>query len=132
MATHATGIAEIRKWDEKPYRELGDGRKLTKASVTQTFTGDIEGEGTVEYLMVYPNENSASYVGLQLVIGTLGGKTGSFVLQLTGVYGEGVASGSWFVVAGSGTGELANLRGEGGFSAPHGSQARYTLDYRWE
>src|SRR5436309_160207 len=63
----AKGVQHIQNWDEKPYKEFADGKKLTKATVTATFSGDIEGDGLVEYLMSYPDPNSASYVGLQLV-----------------------------------------------------------------
>jgi Protein of unknown function (DUF3224) len=41
-------------------------------------------------------------------------------------------SGDWFVVPGSGTGELAGLRGEGGFTAELGQGADITLDYWFE
>jgi hypothetical protein len=129
MATHAKGITEIKKWDEKPYHEAAGGRKLTKATVTQTFTGDIEGEGVCEYLMAYPSETYSSYVGLEQVTAKIGGKQGSFILQLNGTYDGTTASGTWFVVPDSGTGDLEKLRGEGTFSAPHGSKMSYTLDY---
>jgi hypothetical protein len=129
MTTHAKGIGETKNWDEKPYQEFEGGGKLTKATVTQDFTGDIEGEGVCEYLMAYPNEKSANYVALQVVNGKVGGKKGSFVLQVSGTYDGNEARGTWFVVPGSGTGELKKLRGEGGFNAPHGSKMNYTLDY---
>jgi hypothetical protein len=129
---YAQGVQHIKNWDEKPYKEFEGGKKLTKATVTATFTGDIEGDGLIEYLMSYANEKSASYVGLQLVTGVIAGKKGSFVLQLSGAYAGGIASGTWSVVPGSGTGDLHNLAGEGSFSAPEGSEARYTLDYRFE
>ena len=129
MVTHAKGIAEIKKWDEKPYQEFDEGGKLAKATVTQAFTGDIEGEGICEYLMAYPNANTASYVGLQQVSAKIGGKQGRFILQVNGTYDGTTASGSWFVIPNSGTGDLATLRGEGSFSAPHGSKMNYTLDY---
>src|SRR3954468_2127459 len=122
----AKGVQHIQSWDEKPYKEFEGGKKLTKATVTATFSGDIEGDGLVEYLMSYPNAMSANYVGLQLVNGTIAGKKGSFVLQLNGTYADGIAGGTWFVVPGSGTDELAQLRGEGDFRAPHGSEAAYT------
>jgi len=128
----AKGVQHIQSWDEKPYKEFEGGKKLTKATVTATFTGDIEGNGLVEYLMSYPDANSANYVGLQLVNGAIAGKKGSFVLQLNGTFADGIASGAWFVVPGSGTGELEKLRGEGDFSAPHGSEASYTLAYHFE
>src|SRR5829696_1104974 len=122
MGTHAKGVARTKNWDEKPYEESDGGSKSTRASVTQSFEGDIEGDGSVEYVMYYPNEKSASYVGLQKVTGRVGGKSGSFVLQIAGTYDGTNARGDWFVVPGSGTGELKKLSGKGGFSAPHGSE----------
>jgi hypothetical protein len=37
--------------------------------VTKSFSGDIEGEGTLEYLMAYREDGSASFVGLERVEG---------------------------------------------------------------
>jgi len=132
MSTHATGTFEQKSWDEKPTQEIEGLPKLTRASVTQAFQGDIEGAGNVEYLMVYPDDNSASFVGLQRVVGRIGGRSGSFVLQVSGTFEGGLVQASWFVVPGSGTGDLLGLRGEGGFVAPHGPKAEITLDYDFE
>lgn len=126
---HAKGIAETKSWDEKPYQEFEDGRKLTKATVIQTSTGDIRGEIATEYVMAYTSESYASYVGIALVTGTLGNKQGTFLLRLVGAFEGGVASGTWSVVPGSGTGTLTALQGEGGFEAAYGTQMNYTLDY---
>lgn len=52
MSAHATGTFEVKTWDEKLFDEFGGGGKLTRASVTKCFHGDIEGEGKVEYLMI--------------------------------------------------------------------------------
>ncbi len=82
--------------------------------------------------MIYPDEKSANYVGMQVVTGTVGGRSGSFVLQTSGTFANGVVSGTWFVVPDSGTGELHNLRGTGGFSALEGPKATITLDYDFE
>jgi Protein of unknown function (DUF3224) len=129
MTTHATGTFEVKGWDEKPYDEVEGGKKLTRASVTQSFDGDVAGEGKVEYLMAYRDDGTANFVGLQRIVGRVGGRSGSFVLQLAGTYDGRTARADWTVVAGSGTGELAGLRGEGGFSAEHGPSGSVTLDY---
>jgi len=128
---HAEGTFKVKKWDEKPYLEE-DGTKLTRATVTQAFHGDIEGDGAVEYLMAYRTDGTASFVGLQRVDGHLGGRAGSFVLQLTGTFDGQVASGAWSVVPGLGTGALRGLRGDGGFTAPKGPRADVTLSYHFE
>jgi hypothetical protein len=103
--------------------------KLTRAAVTRTFTGDIAGEGHVEYLMMYGSDGSATFVGLERVVGQVGGNAGSFVLQRTGVFENGVAKESYFVIPGSGTGALRSLRGEGRSAVGHGTEHPLTLNY---
>ena len=133
MTAHALGSFEIKSWNEDQYSELPDGGKLTRASVTQEFTGDIEGAGDVEWLMCYRSDGTANIVGLQHFDGRIGDRTGSCVLQMTGTFDGSEARGNWFVVAGSGSGELGGIRGEGGMVAPLGqSAAAITLDYDFE
>lgn len=119
----------IKTWDEKPYFEAEGQPKLTRASVSKTFSGDLEGEGSVEYLMVYRNDGSAAFVGLERITGRLGGRAGSFVLQRTGVFEGGQAKESYAVVAGSSTGELEGLAGEGSSAVGHGLEHPFALDY---
>jgi hypothetical protein len=132
MSSRATGTFEVKSWDEHPYLEIEDGGKLTRASVTQSFTGDIEGEGAVEWLMCYRKDGTADFVGLQRVVGRIGDRSGSFVLQNTGTFDGKQAKGPWSVVPGSGTGNLRGLRGKGEFGAPHGPKASFTLDYDFD
>jgi Protein of unknown function (DUF3224) len=106
MKNVANSRFTIKSWDEKPYSEGPGLPKLTRAAVTKTFTGDIAGEGHVEYLMMYRSDGSATFVGLERVVGDLGEKTGSFVLQRTGIFENGVAKESYVVIPGSGTGGL--------------------------
>ena len=80
MQTSANARFAIKAWDEKPYGEGPDQPKLTRASVTRTYTGDIEGEGRVEYLMMYRGDGSASFVGLERIVGRIGGRAGSSAL----------------------------------------------------
>jgi len=119
----------IKSWDEKPYREGADTPKLTRATVTKTFTGDLEGEGHVEYLMMYRSDGSATFVGLEHITGRIGGKEGSFVLQRTGTFEGGQAKESYSVIPGSGTGALRKLKGEGTSAVGHGMEHPFTLSY---
>ncbi len=132
MTMHASATFEIKSWDEKPYDEFDDGRKLTRASVKKIFHGDIEGESSTEYLMAYAPDGSASFVGIEHVVGHLGNRAGSFVLQHSGTFAGGVANESWFVVPSSGTGELSGLKGEGKSSISHAQQYAMMLDYEFE
>jgi hypothetical protein len=56
-------------------------------------------------------EAPVGYTAVELVTGTLEGRTGSFVLQHTGVVDDGAPSPSGVVLPGTGTGELSGLRG---------------------
>jgi hypothetical protein len=132
MTTRATGSFQITTWEEQTYQELGAGAKLTHASVTQCFSGDIEGVGTVEFLLMYPDSTCAYFAGMQRVVGTLNGLSGSFVLQTNGTYADGKAGADWFVVPGSATGELRGLQGNGGFAPASGSKVPVTLNYDFE
>ena len=129
MKQTANAHFAIERWDEKPYSEGPDQPKLTRASVTKTYTGDIEGDGQVEYLMMYRGDGSATFLGLERVVGRIGGKSGSFVLQRTGVFEGGQAKESYSVVAGSGTGDLRGLSGEGHSSVGHGMEHPFSLNY---
>jgi hypothetical protein len=131
MVTHATGTFNYTSWDEDSYAET-DGGKLTRASVKQTFAGDIEGEGSVEWLMAYREDQTAHFVGLQHVVGRLAGRSGEFVLETSGTFDGKTAEAEWTVIPGTATGELRGLRGTGGFSAPHGPEASVTLDYDFD
>ena len=129
MKSVANSRFAIKSWDEKPYGEGQDLPKLTRAAVTKTFTGDIAGEGHVEYLMMYRSDGSATFVGLERVVGHVAGKAGSFVLQRTGIFENGMAKESYSVIPGSGTGELRGLRGEGTSAVGHGTEHPLTLNY---
>src|SRR2546422_3098126 len=129
MKNVANSRFTIKSWDEKPYGEGPDLPKLTRAAVTKTFTGDIAGEAHVEYLMMYRSDGSATFVGLERVVGHLAGKAGSFVLQRTGMFENGVAKESFSIISGSGTGELRGLLGEGESAVGHGTEHPLTLTY---
>jgi hypothetical protein len=133
VATHATAKFKVAGWDEKKYAETENGGKLTQASVKQDFSGDIEGAGSVEWLMCYRPDETAEFVGLQRITGRLGERSGSFVLlQTAGTFDGKEARGDFSVVPGSGTGDLQGLYGKGEFSAPLGSEADVALEYDFE
>jgi len=129
MKKSANARFTINTWDEKPYSEGQDQPRLTRASVTKAYTGDLEGEGQVEYLMMYRSDGSAAFVGLERVVGRIGGKTGTFVLQRTGVFEGGQAQESYSVIPGSATGDLRGLLGDGSSAVGHGMEHPFTLSY---
>ena len=108
----ASAKFEMTSWDEESIVEYDEGRKLTHAKVTKKFTGDLEGESVLEYLMVYPPTPPVPYVGVERFVGSFLGKKGTFALTITGVY-DGNAQETATIIEGSGTVELAGARGTG-------------------
>ena len=100
----ASAVITVHKYEPATYDEPAAGPALVRIHVEESFSGDIEGEGVVEFLQVARAGGSASFVGLERVTGTVDGKAGTFVLQDTGTVDGDVVSGEWFVVPGSGTG----------------------------
>ena len=116
------------RWDETPIADEDGLPKLTRASCEQTFSGDIDGTSTLEYLMAYHLDGPATFVGIERVVGTVSGKSGSFVLRHEGEFRDGVAKMTLTVVAGAGTGELAALSGGGRFESAHAPEYSVTLE----
>jgi hypothetical protein len=129
MKKSANARFAIRNWDERPYSEGEDLPRLARATVTKTYTGDIEAQAQVEYLMMYRSDGSASFVGLERVVGRIGERTGTFVLQRIGRFDSGLAKESYTVIAGSATGELQGLLGNGDSAVGHGMEHPFSLMY---
>src|SRR5262249_60611133 len=93
MKLQVKATFKITSWNENPIHASDGLPKLTRASVTQSFEGDITGQGIVEYLMSYRDDGSATYAGILRVVGAMSGRSGSFVLVGEGSYsndkGEG-------------------------------------------
>lgn len=142
MTIHAKGTIEPKTWDENPFAPVVDGPRLAHAAGTDSYHGGIEGEAAFHYVVIYREGTAyladgsvdyrtarASFVGLQRVVGRLGGRSGSFALEVSGTSQGGITTASWVVAPGSGTGELRGLRGTGGFAYQQGVTSSTTLDY---
>jgi hypothetical protein len=125
---HATATIAVSKYEPTAYDATGD-TKLTMINVEESFSGDIVATGTARFLQAARPDGSASFVGMERVVGTVGGKKGSFILQDVGTVAGNQVNGAWSIVPGSGTGELASIAGDGGFLAKLGEHAMVTLDY---
>ena len=129
MTEHAAATFTLKSWDEKPYDETEGLPKLSRVSASKSYEGDITGEGRVEYLMMYRADGTATFIGLERVIGSVGGCSGSFVFQHSGTFENGIAKVDLSVVSGSGTEGLEGLRGEGEFAVGHKPPYNMTFDY---
>jgi hypothetical protein len=129
--TRAKAKITVQSSEATPYDQTASP-KLMELRLSETFTGDIEGESPVRALQVLRDDHSASLVSVQRFRGKLGGRQGTFVLQGQEVVENGKIKATWFVVPGSGTGDLSGLRGEGGFEGEFGKGSDGTLDYWFE
>ncbi|MCC7208875.1 MAG: DUF3224 domain-containing protein, partial [Anaerolineae bacterium] len=119
-------------WEGQPAAEA-KGLKVTRAQANYLYQGDVEGLSSVQYLMVYREDGTGDYVGLEQVTGSVGGRSGSFVAEHRGTFDAQGVKGALRVVPGAGTGDLVGLRGEADVNLP-GKETRYpmTFVYRFE
>ena len=128
-AVRANAVITVDTYEPAAYEQPAEGPALVRIHVEERFSGDLQGDGVAEFLQAGRADGSASFVGIERVTGTLAGRQGSFLLQDAGTVAGNIVSGEWFVVPGSGTGQLAGLRGTGGFRANLGEGAQVHLDY---
>ena len=76
--------------------------------------------------MAYHPDQTAVFVGLERIKGTIGGRRGSLVVQHVGTFADGAAKATLTVV--SGTDELEGATGGGNLVADPGGRIALTLD----
>lgn len=124
-----TAKFKITGWDEETITEIAEAGKLTRAHVGKSYEGELEGEGKVEYLMMYRSDGSADFIGYEIVEADLNGRKGSFVFEHRGFFKEGVATDTWTIAEGSGSGGLSGIKGSVQFSEGHKEEYEVTLNY---
>jgi hypothetical protein len=131
--TRASAEAKITAQSSQatPYDQTASPA-LMEIRLSETFTGDIDGESLVRALQVLRDDHSACLVSMQRFRGKLRGRQGTFVLQGSEIVENGKIKATWFVVPGSGTGDLSGLRGGGGFEGQFGKGSDGTLEYWFE
>lgn len=102
---------------------------LGRLRIDKTFNGDLSATGIGEMLSAgTQTKGSAAYVAIEQVSGSLGGRSGSFVLRHVGSMNRGVPELRVSVVPDSGTGELEGLAGTLTISIADGKHG-YVFDY---
>src|SRR5215212_4269464 len=103
MTTRASGTFEVKMSPQAPdegQTGVGIGRML----LDKRFAGDLEGTSKGQMLAAMTGvKGSAGYVAVEQVAGTLGGRSGTFVLQHSGTLTRGVPQLTVSVVPDSGT-----------------------------
>jgi YVTN family beta-propeller protein len=123
----ATGTFEVKMTPAAPApaEEPSVGRML----LDKTFAGDLAATSKGQMLAhMTAVKDSAGYVAMERVVGSLGGRKGSFVLQHNGLMNRGEPSLTVTVVPDSGTEELAGLAGTMQILVEGGKHS-YAFDY---
>ena len=127
MLYRAAGRFEVKLIPQAPPGE--ENANPARMLIEKLFLGDLEAASKGQMLRAMtPIKNSAAYVAIEEVKGTLHGKRGSFLLQHSGVMNRGTAQLSVIVVPDSGTEELTDLAGSMKINLESGKHI-YELEY---
>ena len=127
MTSHATGTFEV-KMSPQADEQTGDPT-VGRMSIDKQFHGALEATSKGQMLAVMTDvKDSAGYVAMERVNGTLDGKNGSFALQHSGTMNRGAQELTITVVPDSGTGQLKGLTGKMKINIAGGKHS-YEFDY---
>jgi hypothetical protein len=106
-----------------------EGSALGRLSIDKSFHGDIEGTSKGEMLTAgTATKNSAGYVAVERVTGTVKGFRGTFALMHTGIMNRGAPQLTITIVPDSGTGDLTGISGTFDIQIADGKHS-YVMDY---
>src|SRR5471032_3300550 len=112
MTTRASGPFDVKLLPQPAEANVGEPA-IGRMSIDKQFHGDLEATSKGQMLASRSDiAGSAGYVAIERVTGTLGGRTGSFVLQHSGTMTRGEPELLVTVIPDSGTGELVGLSGK--------------------
>ncbi len=128
VASHATGTFDVKLTPQTG--EDGADSGLGRMSIDKQFHGDLEGtsKGFMLSSAATIVKGSGGYVAMERVTGKLKDRSGSFVLQHSGMMTRGVPQLSVTVVPDSGTDQLAGLAGTMTIKIDAGKHS-YEFDY---
>jgi hypothetical protein len=122
------GEFEVKR-DMQPGCDLDDGVEAMHVRFDKQFSGPLQASSVVHMLAVGTAvENSAAYVAVERIAGSLDGRDGSFMAIHRGIMTRGAPSLSVTVVPDSGTDGLVGLSGTMAIDIVDGRHY-YTLDY---
>jgi hypothetical protein len=131
MSSHASGTFDV-KLNPVALDDKNADSTMGRMSIDKQFHGDLEGTSKGEMLSASTSvKGSAGYVAIERVSGTLGGRSGSFVLQHSGTMTRGTPQLKITVVPDSGTGQLVGLVGTMTIKIDNGKhfyEFEYTLE----
>jgi hypothetical protein len=103
---------------------------ITRLKLSKVFAGDLVATGLGHMLAARTAiDHSAGYVAIEQVTGSLQGRTGTFLLQHSGLMNRGDGTLTVSIVPDSGTGELQGLAGKMTIIIGDDGAHRYEIDY---
>ena len=123
VITRASGTFEVKL---NPLTTDAPG--VARYALDKVFSGDLQATSKGEMLANGTAEGFGVYVAVEVVTGTLNGRSGSFALHHNGVMDGGAPTLNVRVVPGSGTGDLAGITGTFNIILDGGKHA-YEFDY---
>jgi hypothetical protein len=125
MTEHARGTFTVNVQPLAPAPAEG----LSRFSIDKQIHGDLEATSKGEMFSAGdPKQGLAGYVAIEVVTGTLKGKSGSFALQHSATMDQSGPKMNVIVVPGSGKGELKGISGTFDIQIANG-QHSYDLEY---
>jgi Protein of unknown function (DUF3224) len=112
VTARASGPFEV-KLSPLQNNDQGDGISLGRMSIDKQFHSDLEATSKGDMLSATTGvKDSAGYVAIERVAGTLAGRSGSFFLQHNATMAHGIPQLNIVVVPDSGAGQLTDLKGQ--------------------
>ena len=128
MNLQANGTFEVQMAPQA--QDAAEGSTLGRMTLDKQFHGDLQATGKGEMLTARTDTESAAYVAIERVTGTLHGRSGTFALIHRGVMSSQGQQLTITVVPDSGTGGLVGLAGELAITiadGKHGYSFTYSL-----
>lgn len=127
MSKRASGTFDVKLTP----KDMGDGAPVGGMTIDKEFHGDLVGTSKGEMLMAGSSsvKNSAGYVAIERVTGTLDERSGTFYLQHSGTMDRGAGDLTITVIPDTGADQLTGIQGRLNIIiAPDGKHS-YEFDY---
>jgi hypothetical protein len=102
---------------------------IARYVLDKQFLGDLEATSKGEMLSTGGAKGTGGYVAIEIVTGTLNGRTGTFALQHIGSMIDNAFTLDVNVVPGSGTGQVAGITGKMKIIIAPGGKHSYDFEY---
>lgn len=127
MSERASGTFDVKM----ALKDMGADAPVGGMTLDKQFHGDLVGTSKGEMLMASSGsvKDSAGYVAIEKVTGTLHGRSGSFYLQHSGTMTRGAGELTITVIPDTGTDQLLGLTGRMNIIIAPGGEHSYEFDY---